>query len=160
MKFKTALRENFLPVTLCKIINLYGGPFGNIYQNYSPGWYGSVDRTLACEPESRRFNSQLGHMPGLQARSPDRGMWEAAYQCISFTSMFLSPLFLPPFPSLKSKINKIFKKVINTLILWPSNPVSGDFFYKRTYILKKWHTQCYIQAQNREQAKEVLIDTG
>ena len=28
---------------------------------------------LACEPKGRRFDSQAGHMPGLQARSPVGG---------------------------------------------------------------------------------------
>ena len=30
----------------------------------------SIDVEKACEPKGRRFNSQLGHMPMLQARSP------------------------------------------------------------------------------------------
>ena len=34
-----------------------------------PGWCGSVDRAPKC----RRFNSQSGPMPGLQARSPVGG---------------------------------------------------------------------------------------
>ena len=37
----------------------------------SPGWCGSVDwALLACEPKGRQFDSQSGHMPGLQARLP------------------------------------------------------------------------------------------
>ena len=35
----------------------------------SPGWCGSVDRALACEPKGRWFDSQSGHMPGLWTRS-------------------------------------------------------------------------------------------
>ena len=58
-----------------------------------PGWRGSVDRALVCELKDRRLNSQSGHMPGLQARSPMQGAQEAT------TLMFLS-LFLLPFPSL------------------------------------------------------------
>ena len=46
-------------------------------RNMSPGWCGSVDWTLDWEAKGRWFNSQSGHMPGLQARSPVRGAWEA-----------------------------------------------------------------------------------
>ena len=35
-----------------------------------PGWCGSVDWAPACEPKGHQFDSQLGHMPGLWARSP------------------------------------------------------------------------------------------
>ena len=37
--------------------------------NTCPGWCGSVDWVPACKPKGCRFNSQSGHMPGLQARS-------------------------------------------------------------------------------------------
>ena len=43
----------------------------------SPGWCGSVDLVLACEPKGCQFDSQSRHMPGLQARSPVGGMQEA-----------------------------------------------------------------------------------
>ena len=36
----------------------------------SPGWCGSVDQAPACEPKGCRSDSQLGHMPRLQAQSP------------------------------------------------------------------------------------------
>ena len=36
-------------------------------------WCGSVDWVLACEPKHCQFDSQSGHMPGLQARSPVGG---------------------------------------------------------------------------------------
>ena len=56
-----------------------------------PGWCGSVDWVLACEPKGHQFDSQLGHMPGLQARSPMGGAWEATmHWCFS---PFLSPSF-------------------------------------------------------------------
>ena len=42
----------------------------------SPGWCGSVDWGLAYEPKDRWFDSQSGHVPGLQARSPVGGVWE------------------------------------------------------------------------------------
>ena len=34
-------------------------------------------RVLVCEPTGCWFDSQSGHMPGLQARSPDGGVQEA-----------------------------------------------------------------------------------
>ena len=37
---------------------------------YGPGWCGSVDSVPACKPAGHQFDSQSGHMPGLQARSP------------------------------------------------------------------------------------------
>ena len=66
----------------------------NIYY-IPPGWCGSVDWALACEPKGRWFNPQSGHMPGLQPRSPVNRLRQPM--------MFLShinvslPLFLPPF---------------------------------------------------------------
>ena len=33
--------------------------------NNNPGWCGSVDWVLACEPNGHQFDSQSGHMPGL-----------------------------------------------------------------------------------------------
>ena len=56
----------------------------------SPGWYDSVDWVPACEPKGHQFDSQSGHMPGLWARSPVRGSWEA-------TTHWCFPLF----PSVK-----------------------------------------------------------
>ena len=43
----------------------------------SPGWRGSVDRVLTCEPNGCRFDSQSGHMPELLDRSPVGGVREA-----------------------------------------------------------------------------------
>ena len=39
-----------------------------------PGWCGSVDWVLACEPKCHWLDSQSGHVPGLQAGSPAGGM--------------------------------------------------------------------------------------
>ena len=39
-----------------------------------PGWCGSVDWVLACEPKCRQLDSQSRHMPGLRARSPVGGV--------------------------------------------------------------------------------------
>ena len=72
-----------------------------------PGWCGSVDLVLAYEPEpnGRQFDSQSGHMLGLQARSPVGGVQEATNWCISHidVSLSLSPSF--PF-SLKKFVLK------------------------------------------------------
>ena len=62
---------------------------------YYPGWCSSVDWAWACEPKGCWFNSQLGHMPGLWARSPVGNTWETTTQWYFFPSFFL-----PPFPSL------------------------------------------------------------
>ena len=74
-----------------------------------PGWCGSVDWEPACEPKGRWFNSQSGHMPGLRARSPVGGTWEATtHQCFS-------PSLSPP---ICLKINKILfhkNKKIDTI---------------------------------------------
>ena len=71
----------------------------NKSQTFSPWlvWCGSVDWAQVCQLKGHRFNSQSGHMPGLQARSPVRGMWEATNQCIFHELIFPIPL---PFPSL------------------------------------------------------------
>ena len=44
---------------------------------YSPGWCGSGDRVLAWEQKGHWFDSQSGHMLGLQSRAPVGGMREA-----------------------------------------------------------------------------------
>ena len=67
------------------------------------GWCGSVDWVLACEPKGHQFNSQSGHMPGLQARSSVGGEWEVT------TPWCFSPSLSPSLP-LSLKINKIFIK--------------------------------------------------
>ena len=58
-----------------------------------------IDCLLACKPKGHRFNSQLGHMPGLWAGSPVGVMREATNQCFSCTLIFPS-LFLSLIPSL------------------------------------------------------------
>ena len=65
----------------------------------SPSWCGSVDWVPACEPKGCLFNSQSGHMPGLQPRSPVGGAQEAiTYWCVSLSASPSLPLCL--------KINK------------------------------------------------------
>ena len=69
-----------------------------------PRWCGSVDWVPACEPKGCWFNSQTGHMPGLQTRSPVGGTQEAT------THWCFSPSLSPSLPFSKKKINKILKK--------------------------------------------------
>ena len=71
---------------------------------FNPGWCCSVDWVPAWQLEGCRFNSQSGHMPGLQARSPFGGVQEATHLYFSYASMFLSPS-----RSLSLKINKTFE---------------------------------------------------
>ena len=58
-----------------------------------PGLCGLVDGELACKLKGCWFNSQTGHNPGLQVRSPAGGIWEATNWYISHTLMFLSLSF-------------------------------------------------------------------
>ena len=76
--------------------------FTTIEKGVEPGWCGSVDWVLACKLKGRWFDSQSGHMPGLWARSPVRGVWGDAL-------MFLS-LSLSPSLTLSLKVNKILYK--------------------------------------------------
>ena len=70
-----------------------------------PGWCGSVDWVPACEPKGCWFDSQSGHMPGLWARSPVGGTWEATmHWCFS-------PSLSPSLP-LSLKINVFLKNEI------------------------------------------------
>ena len=62
----------------------------NIYS--SPGCCGSVDWVLAWEPKCRQLNSQSGHIPWLQARSPVGGTQEAT------THWCFSPSLFPSLP--------------------------------------------------------------
>ena len=56
-----------------------------------PGWCGLVDWVLDCELKGHQFDSQAGHMPGLQAKFPVGGM------------LFLSLSFSLPFPLSENK---------------------------------------------------------
>ena len=69
----------------------------------SSGWCGSVDWAPVCEPKGRQLDSQLGHKPGLWARSPVGDMWEAT------THWCFSPS-LSPSLALSLKINKYIPK--------------------------------------------------
>ena len=72
--------------------SLWGNQPINVFPSFSlpsplkisPGWCGSVDWAPACEAKGHQFDSQSGHMSGLQARSLTRGTWEAtAHWCFS-----------------------------------------------------------------------------
>ena len=56
------------------------------------GWCGSVAWVLACEPKGHWFDSQSGHMPGLQARSPVGGTQQATTHWRFSLFFLLSPL--------------------------------------------------------------------
>ena len=51
--------------------------FYSFLKKISPGWYSSVDWVPAWEPKGCWFDSQSGHIPGLQTGSPVGGMQEA-----------------------------------------------------------------------------------
>ena len=56
-----------------------------------PGWCGSVDWAPVCKPKGRWFDSQSGHMPGWQARSPV-GHETTTHWCFSSSFSHPSPL--------------------------------------------------------------------
>ena len=59
-----------------------------------------VAQWIECQPANLNITG-LMHMPGLCARSPVGGMWEATNRYLSHTSVFLSISF-----SLHSLLNK------------------------------------------------------
>ena len=75
-----------------------------------------VAQRIECRPEKpkgHRFNTQSGHMPGMWAKFPVWGAWEAT------THWCFSPSLSPSLPlCIKIKINKIFKKLFFS---WSSN---------------------------------------
>ena len=76
-----------------------------------------MDWALACEPKGCWFDFQSGHMPGLQARSPVGGAWEA-------TTHWCFPSSLSPSLPLCLKINKI--KIFNKKANNHSHPLSNE----------------------------------
>ena len=76
---------------------------------FCPGWCGSVDWVLACEPKGCWFDFCSGHLPALWARSPVGGVQEAT------THWCFSPFLSPSLP-LSLKINKIFKIYKNKVV--------------------------------------------
>ena len=73
--------------------------FLRIKLQISPGWCGSVDWAPAYESKGPQFGFQSGHMPGLQARSP-----EAGHARGNHTLMFLS--LSPSLPFSLKQTNK------------------------------------------------------
>ena len=74
-------------------------------------WCGSVDWVPACKSKGCWFDSQSGHMPGLQARSPVGGAQEAT------TDWCISP-FPPSLPfSLKITKWKVWH-MVGTQNIW------------------------------------------
>ena len=61
--------------------------------------------SVGCELKGHGFDSQSGHMPGLRARSPAGGVWEATYCCI----WCFSPSLPPSLPLSKNKSVKSLK---------------------------------------------------
>ena len=68
------------------------------------GWCGSVDWVLDCKTNGRWFDSQSGHMPGLQTRSPAGGRARG-----NQTLLLLSLSFSLPSPISKNNIFFFFK---------------------------------------------------
>ena len=97
---------------------------------FCPGWCGSVDWAPACEPKDRWFDSQSGHRPGLQARLPVGGAWEATTHWSFSSSLSPSPLS-PSFP-LSLKINKIFKKKKIICFFPKPHPIAEICFKKKS----------------------------
>ena len=54
-----------------------------------------MDWALAWEPKGRQLDSQSGHMPGLQVRSPVGGTWEVTTPFVSATFYLVPCLFNP-----------------------------------------------------------------
>ena len=70
-----------------------------------PGLCGSVDWAPACELKDLQFDSQSGHVPGLQARSPVGTTWEVTTHCC------FSPSLSPSLPlCLKINLKKSLRK--------------------------------------------------
>ena len=89
---------------------LYGGELRHLTWGFrihitSPGWCGSVDWVLACRLKGGQFDSQSGHMSGLQARSPLGGRWEATLIDVSLAHYCFSSSFSPhSTPQLSKKL--------------------------------------------------------
>ena len=54
--------------------NEKGGVLPPIERYYSPGWCGSLGWASSPRMKIYQFNSRSGHVPGLQARSPNGDM--------------------------------------------------------------------------------------
>ena len=118
--------QTSLPVLKATYFNLLHRSSAN------PVWCGSVDSAPACKPKGRQFDSQSGHMPGWQARSPVRGAGEATTHWCSSPS--LSPSL--PHCSLSLKISKVkyffFKRNPYPLAIFSYLPIPPHPAYAST----------------------------
>ena len=76
---------------------------------FHPEQCGLVDWVLSCKPKGRRFDSWLGHMPGLRVQSWLGHIRKATDRCFSLASMFFSLSFSLPPPLSKIKVNFLKK---------------------------------------------------
>ena len=81
-----------------------------------------VAQWIECLPvsQSHWFNSQSGHRPGLWARSPVRGAWEATtYWSFSPSFSLPSPLLNKNFKNKTENLTKYMYKNINwNIVVW------------------------------------------
>ena len=100
----TSVMVSTIKVKLKKFCNVYSIVCTfSAYEKNCPGWHSSVDWEMACEPKGHWFNSQSGHRPGLQARSPVGDMQEATTHGCLFP---LSPSLPLSLKINKSNLNK------------------------------------------------------
>ncbi|KAF6104108.1 hypothetical protein HJG60_011155 [Phyllostomus discolor] len=100
--------------------------------SFRPGWSGSVGGASSYKLQGRRLDSQLGHVPGLQAGSLVGGVWEATDLCFSPWLSPSSPLSLKirksnlflkkDFPFLFSSCQIAVNMLVWLLMLNPSSP--------------------------------------
>ena len=68
-----------------------------------PGWCGSVGWAFSRKPKHHRFDSRMGHRPGLWEWSPVRAC-ARGNRLMFFSHIIVSlPLFLPSFSSLQNQ---------------------------------------------------------
>ena len=107
---------------------------------FCPGWCGSVDWTWACEPKGHWFDSQSGHLPGLWARSPVWGTWEAStHWCLSLSLFPSLPLSLNiNKENLKKKANLILTCFTSLKKLLNGGAEFSILYYMYKFSLKKF----------------------
>ena len=83
-EIRLIIHQSSLSVILIRVNHLHQNLSQSFYLKRSPAWCVSVDWVLAYEPKGCLFNSQSGHVPGLQPRSPVGGTQEATtHWCFS-----------------------------------------------------------------------------
>ena len=109
---------------------------------FCPGWCGSADWAPDDKPKDRLFDSRSQHMPGLWARSPVGGMWEATTHGRFPPSPSLSlPL------SLKKLITKIFLNIKIMMLYFQNFPtwcISSSELYC-SIVTAKWVQLTYFR---------------